>query len=197
MNYGVCFRVALATALASSVAHADASVLRAPDLGTSVALFEGLPESSRAVWIRPWFAITQQQKLPFDSFGVGVGLRRTLAGGPRGWALSVQLGGGVSVPTLYPGVALELSPSTNLRVRGEWAYFSMGLAVPAAVRLDASADLRIPVVGELWLAFRAGPVWIGAMAGVGATFVPNASSAMALSGGGYIAIPYGEGREAR
>lgn len=203
MNHGACFRIALrslvaAAALAApNVATADTSALRAPDLGTSVVLFEGVPEASRAVWIRPWFAITQQQKFPYDAFGVGVGVRRTLAGGPRGWALAVQLGGGLSVPTLYPGVVLELSPSTNLRVRGDWAYFSMGIAVPAALRLDASGDVRIPVVGELWLGFRAGPIWIGAMAGAGATFVPNASSALALSGGGYIAIPYGDGRETR
>jgi|LNFM01.1.fsa_nt_gb hypothetical protein len=201
MNRCVCFRGALFAALAAlfaaTDARADSSVIRGPDLGTSVTLFEGYPVSSRAAWIRPWLALTYQQRMPFDAFGAGVGVRRTIAGGPRGWALSVQLGGGLSFATLYPGAVLEFSPSTNLRVRGDWAYFSMGLAVPAALRLDATGDVRIPVQGELWLAFRTGPVWIGAMAAMGVTFVPNASSALSLQGGAYIAIPYGEGRASR
>ncbi len=176
---------------------AESLAVRGPDLGQSVVFVEGAPESSRAVWIRPWLAITQEWRAPYDAFGVGVGLRRTIAGGPRGWALEAQLGAGVLALTLLPGVALTLAPSTHVRVRGDNLWFSMGLAAPAAFRLNAPNDLRFPVQGELWFAFRAGPVWLGLMTAIGATFAPNTTAALVMQGAGYVAIPFGAGAERR
>ncbi|MDP3275439.1 MAG: hypothetical protein Q8Q09_09615 [Deltaproteobacteria bacterium] len=179
----------LALTLRAAPAHADPSALRAPTLGPAIAFVVAAPESSRAVWLRPWLAITQEVRLPFDAFGLGVGLRRTLAGRERGWALDVQLGAGFMVPTLYPGLALTLSPSTSIRVRGDNLWFSMGLAAPAAIRLNDTRDMRLPLQGELWFAFRAGPIWLGAMTAIGAVFAPSQSAALLMQGGGYIAIP--------
>jgi hypothetical protein len=189
--------LAFAFALAPVAGHAEPGAIRGPDLGNSVVFVVGAPESSRAVWLRPYLAITQEVRVPYDAFGLGVGLRRSIVGGPRGWAWDAQIGAGFLVPTLLPGVALTLTPSTSLRLRGEWAYFSMGLVAPMAARLNAPNDVRLPVQGELWLAFRVGPLWIGAMTAIGATFSPGANAALLIQGAGYIAIPYGPGRERR
>lgn len=186
--------VVIASALAASrSARAEGLAMRGPNLGQSVVFVEGIPESSRAVWIRPWLAITQEQRNPYDAFGLGVGVRHTISGDARGWALEVQAHGGFTALTLLPGVAFTLSPSTHLRVRAERVWFSMGIAAPFAVRLDSLADVRIPLQGELWLAFRAGPVWLGAMTAAGASFAPRGPAAIVMQGAGYIAIPFGAG----
>jgi hypothetical protein len=181
---------ATALGIAPSV-RAEGLAVRGPNLGQSVVFVEGVPESSRAVWIRPWLAITQEQRNPYDAFGLGVGVRHTIVGAPRGWAFEVQAHGGFTALTLLPGVAFTLSPSTHLRVRSERVWFSMGIAAPFAVRLDSLADVRIPLQGELWLAFRAGPVWLGAMTAAGASFAPSGPAAIVMQGAGYIAVPFG------
>lgn len=188
---------ALATLALSRAARAEGLSARGPNLGNAVVFVEGAPEASRAVWIRPWLAITQEQRMPFDAFGLGAAMRTTIAGGPRGWALEAQFAAGFTVPTLLPGVAVWIAPSTHVRVRGERVWFSMGLASPSAVLLSAPNDLRFPLQGELWLAFRVGPVWLGAMTAAGANLVPQRPASMVIQGAAYVSIPFGEGRESR
>jgi hypothetical protein len=189
--------IAVTLALSARTAHAEPTAARGPDLGTSVVFLAGLPEASRVVWIRPQLAITQEMRVPYDAFGLGVALRAPLFGRPRGWGMDGQLGAGVLAMTLVPGAALTLTPSAILRRRGEHTYFGMGLAAPMAARLNAPNDVRIPVQGELWFAFRAGPLWLGAMTAIGATISPGANAALLMQVGGYLAIPYGPGSEHR
>lgn len=185
---------AIACSLAwTTQASAEGLAIRGPNLGRSVVFVEGVPESSRAVWVRPWLAITQEQRNPYDAFGLGVGVRHTITGGARGWALEVQAHAGFTALTLLPGVAFTLAPSTHVRVRSDGVWFSMGLAAPFAARLNSPNDLRIPLQGELWLAFRAGPVWLGAMTAAGASFAPSGPAALVMQGAGYLAIPFGDG----
>jgi hypothetical protein len=188
----IAMSAALAAAVASSSAQAEFAAVRAPELGASIAFVEGAPESSRALWIKPWLAITQETRMPFDALGLGIGLRHTLVGRERGWALGLQMGAGFIVPTLRPGVALAFAPSTNVRFRSEGVWFSMGLAAPSTVRFDAPLDLRVPAQGELWLAFRAGPLWIGATAAMGVAFSPGANAGLLVQGAGLIAVPFGD-----
>jgi hypothetical protein len=188
---------ALSHWLASQSAAAEGLAVRGPNLGQSVVFVEGAPESSRAVWIRPWLAITQEWRSPYDAVGLGLGLRHTIVGGPRGWGLDAQMAAGWLVTTLLPGVAFTLAPSTHVRARTEGFWFSMGIAAPMAVRLNAPQALKVPVQGELWLAFRAGPVWLGAMTAIGASFSETGAASLVMQGAGYIAIPFGDGHERR
>jgi hypothetical protein len=193
----LCALLAATTALHARLAQAEPNAARGPDLGTSVVFLAGLPEASRAVWLRPFLAITQEMRAPYDAFGLGVALRTTLFGRPRGWGMDGQLGAGVLAMTLAPGAALTLTPSAILRRRWEHTYFGMGLAAPMAARLNAPNDVRLPVQGELWFAFRAGPLWLGATTAIGATLSPGANAALLMQAGGYLAIPYGPGSEQR
>jgi hypothetical protein len=188
---------ALVLALSPAVAQADANAIRGPNLGRSLAFDFGWPDASRVLWMRPWLGVTQEVRVPYDAFGLGVATRVTLAGRPRGWGLEAQFSAGFLATVLLPGMAITASASTQLRWRSERLFFAMGTAVPAAWRLTPPNEWRVPVQGELWFAFRAGPFWFGATTAIGAALSPGQLGGMLMQGGLYAALPLPLGVETK
>ena len=182
--------IVLATLTQSTNAHADVNAIRGPNLGESLAFDVGVPDASGVLWLRPSLGITGEVRVPWDAFGLGVATRATLVGRPRGWGLEAQFSAGFSLMTWRPGMAITASASTQVRWRSDRFFFGMGTAVPAAFRLNSPNDMRIPVQGELWFAFRAGPVWFGGTTAIGVALSPTELAASLMQGGVYIAIPF-------
>ena len=188
-------RVAISLALATSLAFtheasADPLVLRGPDLGPSVGLAVGVPDSSFGGWITPRFGLALEWRAP-SAIGASAGTRFTLVGRPRGGGIDVQGALGFQLLRYDPGAAITATIAIQARYRSEGFWFSAGLASPSALQLIGGIEARLPLMLELALAGRLGRIWIGAQGGAGLVFVPGLSPSLAIQGTITATIPIG------
>jgi hypothetical protein len=170
--------------LLATLAQADPGALRGPD--APVVVDAGTPEGSVAVNLPGGLGIAVEARADGGAVGASAGARRRLTGeaGRIGW----WVGGaaGLVVPTLDPTVGLTLTPWGGLGSDGDRVQGRLGVAVPAVL---APTGVRIPVLAEGGMAVRAGPVWLGARAGLGARF--ELSYAPALLGQAGLVVGFG------
>ena len=97
------------------------------------------------------------------SAGAFVGLRRTE--GPR-----AGITAGIAVPFASPTLALTASPWVGLGNTGARAFWTVGLAAPAALRLAPKPVVEVPVLLEAGGGARFGHLGLGAGMSIGAVF---------------------------
>ena len=157
-------------------ALADPGAMRAPDGRVTIAV--GGPDHGVAVWSNT-VGVALSVRADGGAVEAVVGKRwRT----ERAFGGRVVLAGGAVVPLVDPGVGLALAPSVHGGHLGEQVEATFGFALPAVVGLAPQPSVRLPVLAETGLAFRAGPVWIGARGAIGAITVPGLAPSAALQG---------------
>jgi hypothetical protein len=166
------------------LALADPIALRAPSGAVAVVL--GVPDSSVAVSVAPHVGVSIDARA-LDAVGASVGYRSDLFRRDTGFGLEVSIAGGPMVPLLDPGLALSATPALALG----WAHHSLdatiGVAIPAVARFTGF-DLRIPVLGELWLGGRIGPVRVGGTFAAGQMWITGAPTEVGWHAGVYAAV---------
>lgn len=182
----------LLCALTSPV-RADPLALRAP-FPTSreargVVAVVGWPDASLAWMPRPGLGVALEYRLPSDAAGVAVAWRRVLAEGGR-LSLAVVAGGGVKLPLIRAGLALTGQLALVGALRAGRFTGALSLASPCALRVVPDVETRLPLLLELWLTVRAGPLSIGLQGGAGATFSVGNAAQLALQGSLVVAVPF-------
>lgn len=179
-------------------ARADLPALRVPLLERvgeaprrALVVAPGYPDASVAALIAPHVVVALSYKLPFDAVGAAAAWRGSLAGGATRWGLDLVAGGGVEVPTLRPGVALTAMVSLAGRVRTDRVVASLGVVAPIAVRLAPVVESKLPVLLDLWLGVRAGPVLVGLQAAGGASLSVGGSPELTGQASLFVAVPVG------
>jgi len=169
----------------TSVAHADPIALRAPQgaLGVVVAV----PDSSVAGWLTSHVGLSVDVH-PWSTVGASVGYRGDVFRKATGFGLELSVAGGPTLPVLDPGAALSATPSASLGWAGRGVDATLGLAVPAVLRIAPDPDLRLPVIGEVWLGGRVGGVRLGGTFGAGQMWITGAPVELGWHLGLYVAV---------
>ncbi len=159
-------------ALLAVLARAEPGALRGPE--APVVLEMGTPESSIAVTLPSGLGVALEVRADGGAVGAAAGARRRFTG--EGGHVGVWAGGaaGLVVPTLDPTLGLTLTPWAGLGSDGERVSGRLALVAPAVV---APTGVRLPLLAEGALAVRAGPVWLGGRAGLGARFTLGSAPA--------------------
>ena len=175
----------LLISLLISLAQADPIALRAPQGAATMVI--GVPDSSVAIWTsrRLGFSLDVH---PLSAVGASVGVRSDLFRRPSGFGLAWSLAGGPVVPVFDPGLGVSLSPALALGWADSKVDATIGVSVPAEFRLVPGADLRLPLLGEIWLGGRVGPVRIGGTLAAGQMWLLSAPSELAFHLGGYLSV---------
>lgn len=169
----------------SSAAWADPMALRAP--AGSVVVVVGLPESSVAAALTPHLGVAVEVH-PFSAVGAAVGLRGDLFRGERAFGLELSAAGGLDLPLVDPGLAVSLTPAAELGWAGGSVDATLGLVVPAVVRVAPGADLRLPVLGELWLGGKVGALRLGGTFAAGQLWMAGAPTEFGWHAGLFAAL---------
>lgn len=151
--------------LLAAAAWADPVILRIPGPERGLVAAVGWPETSVGGWIGPRIGVALEIR-PWSAVGASVGGRWRLAGPEVGWRVDASLAGGLSVPTLDAGLALEVTPALRAGRVGERLAVSVGAASPAVLQGIGGVAARVPLQGELILGLPT--LGVGAVLGAGA-----------------------------
>jgi len=181
------FAVALALA-APAAAHADPLTLRLPappSRGATVAL--GAPSLSAGGWLTPHLGVAVAWRLPAVSMEAALAWRAVLLGGARGFGVDGVADGGLVVPALTLGAALEVGGSVRGRWRGDWLDLGLGISGAVAAGWAGGFGVRAPLRLEPSVALTFGRLSVGLVGGAGLTFVAGLHPAWALEGAVFAA----------
>ncbi len=172
-------------------ASADPLALRVPGSGAQVVVAGGWPQVSAGFWLKNEVGVAVDGYLNGSSLGIAVGTRGSLTRARVGWGIDGFVAMGVFFPLLNPGFGLSFTPALHLGYRGERFRAVVGLASPLAFRLAPGEEARLPLLVELQLGGKPGPVWIGAQVGMGPVGLPGQSSQISLQAGLLVAVDVG------
>jgi len=120
--------------------------------------------------------------------GAHVGWRRTLTGGERSWGIDGVATTGLGGLLATPGVALLATGEVRGGFRNDQGQATFGVVVPLAVRVDVPPQLAVPLGIELRLAWRLGPLWVGARGQAGGTLWSGGVPAGRAVAGGFLEV---------
>ncbi len=167
------------------LAMADPIALRAP--AGAVAVVLAVPDSSIGVAVAPHLGVSVDVH-GWSAIGASVGYRADLYRAEGGFGVGFTVAGGPMVPVIDPGLALSATPSMAVGWVNRSLDATVGLTVPAVLRIAPGADLRLPVLGELWLGGSAGPVRLGVTFAAGQMWITGAPAQVGWHGGIYVVV---------
>jgi hypothetical protein len=148
------------------VALAEPVLLRQP--ATTVAASIGPGDIAVGGWYGPIGATLDLHN--GVTLGLAVGTSRELSRAESGFGARVALAAGLALPTLDPGLVVEITPALLGGWQRERGHFEVGLVAPAAIRVAPRPDGRLPLLAEMQGSHWFGPVRVGAHAGAGSAY---------------------------
>ena len=181
--------LAMVAACAAPVAaRANPLTLRLPaPPARGVTLALGAPSLSAGGWLTPHLGLAVAWRLPAASVEAAVAWRQVLLGGARGFGVDAVADGGLVVPELTLGVALEVGGSVRGRWRGAWLDVGLGISGAVAAGWAGGFGLRAPLRLEPSVALSFGRLSLGVAGGAGLTFVAGLHPSWALEGAVFAA----------
>ncbi len=168
--------------LGASSARAEGLALRAPQPGRAVHITGGWPTLAVAGWLKPWLGLGIDVRLPLSAVAADVAFRHAFVGSEAArWSLWGLAGAGVLVPTLSPGLAVEVPLMLQMRYQLEVFGLALDVSCPAALRLTQGTLFRAPLLLELWLSVRMRRFFVGGTLGLGATLVSGIAPSPAFN----------------
>ncbi len=166
------------------LALADPIALRAPAGLVSVVL--AVPDTSVALALTSHVGLSVDFRA-LDAVSVSIGYRADVFRAATGFGLELSVAGGPTVPVLAPVLAVSATPALALGWARKSLDATLGIAVPGVVRVTGPG-LRLPVLGEVWLGGKAGPVRVGGTFAAGQMWITGAPTEVGWHGGVYVSI---------
>lgn len=175
-------------------AAADPLALRHGIEGKALVIDGGWPNLSVGYWVGPRLGLAVEWRLPAAAISGSVGTRKTVSHGPKHNGVDLFIAGGLLVPTILPGIAVTATPAIQLGKRGPKSHFTFGIAAPLEALLAPRAQLRVPVLLELRLGGKLGPLCVGLRGGAGPVFTAPGTTGFTLQWSLWIRFPTGSGQ---
>lgn len=122
------------------------------------------------------------------TLGLSIGTTQDLSRSDKGFGARVTIAGGLALPTLDPGLVVQVVPGILAGWQKPRGHFEVGLVAPAAVRAGPGADARLPLLAEAQGSHWFGMVRVGAHAGVGNAYSYLSPAEIAWSAGVDVAV---------
>lgn len=183
-------------AACAAPAAADPMALRHDVEDKALVIEGGWPNLSVGYWVGPKLGLAVAWRLPAAAISASMGTRKTLSQGPKDGGVDLFIAGGLLVPTIIPGIAVTATPAIQMGKRAPKGHFTFGIAAPIEALLAPRAQLRVPVLLELRLGGKLGPLWLGLRGGLGPVLYAPGAPGFVVQWSVWIRIPTGSGEPA-